>query len=202
MQLNLIHIIMEGYLGEIIMVAFDRLPSNEWMFCEGQLLNVSDSPALFALLGNQYGGEPGRTFALPDLRGRVVMHSGQGAGLTNRVQGQTGGERQYLLTPDEMPQHNHLATPKIKASSLSAATGQIENGVPALTGAYDEESGENFVAQVFTTADAQPSNTLVSNTARVTVGIAGGNGPHENMQPYLAVKFAICVRGIFPLREA
>ena len=166
----------EPFIGELSLVAFNFAPRG-YAMCNGQLLSIAQNTALFALLGTMYGGNGQTTFGLPDLRGRVPLHMGQGPGLPSYTQGEMAGEPSHTLIITEMPQHNHLL-----GSTNSAATTSRPNGaVPAAGGTYS------------TTVDGQ----MAANA----VGLAGGSQPHNNMQPYLALNWVIALEGIFPSRN-
>ena len=98
----------EPFIGEIMLFAGNFAPRN-WALCNGQILSIAQNTALFSILGTTYGGNGQTTFALPDLRGRVPIHAGQGPGLTNRTLGENGGEEAHVLTSAEMPMHTHGA---------------------------------------------------------------------------------------------
>lgn len=165
------------YVGEIRMFAGNFAPDG-WLFCSGQLLPISGFEPLFNLIGTIYGGDGQTTFALPDLRGRIPVHIGQGPGLSNYVIGQAGGTESVTLTPQQMPSHTHghfasasLATPAGDPTGLTADAGA--------TAIYGPDT---------------PSVPL--NPAAVAA--AGGNQPHDNMAPFLALNFIISAFGIFP----
>lgn len=170
---------MDPFIGQIILFAGNFAPSG-WALCNGQLLPIAQNTALFSILGTTYGGDGRTTFALPDLRGRVPVHPGQGAGLSNYTIGQAAGTEMVTLTQNQMPIHGHTFVPGCTTDPPS--TNSPENAVPAVQD-----------AQVFggeANAGMRPAN---SNTA-------GGSQPHENLQPYLCVNFIIALQGIFPSR--
>ncbi|WP_207429022.1 phage tail protein [Pedobacter sp. SYSU D00535] len=175
---------MEPYIGEIKMFGGNFAPRG-WALCNGQLLSIAQNTALFSILGVTYGGNGQTTFALPNLMGRVPMHWGQGAGLTNRLLGETAGTETVTLLNSQMPAHNHL----ISASSVEGAS-------PSPEGNYIASSidpGGNPINAFATT----PNTTM--NVA--TVSASGGSQPHANMQPYQCVTFIIALEGIFPPRD-
>ena len=165
----------EAFLGEIRMFSFD-FPPKGWASCNGQLLAINNNQALFALLGTNYGGNGQTTFALPDLRGRVPMHT-----LTGNP-GQRGGAVSHTLTSAEMPAHSHvlLAEAPGNPAYTPAPGGAVLSSVPA--GAIN----------MFSPADG---SAAMSAAALAPVG---GGQPHNNMQPYATSMFAICLAGIFP----
>lgn len=148
-----------------------------WMFCDGSLLAISQNDVLFALIGTTYGGDGQSTFALPDLRGRVPLHMGQGAGLSANVLGQNGGVETVTLNTSQMPAHNHLAIASSAAGVSTSPTGNVWAAA----------------------ADFSPYNSS-SNTAMNAgaLGQAGGSQPHDNMLPFVGINFIISLFGIFP----
>lgn len=173
----------EPYIGEIRMFAFGtRGAPNGWQACDGSLLPISEYDTLFALIGTTYGGDGQTTFAVPDLRGRVPIHQGQGPGLSNYVIGQRAGTETVTVLPTQMPAHTHVAV----ATSSAATT--LTPGNDLLPGTV---SGESFyVSDVSGT-------TAVAMSAQST-SLAGGSQPHENCMPTLTVQFCIAWSGIFP----
>ena len=159
------------YIGEIRMFGGNFAPQG-WAFCQGQLLAIADNDALFALLGTTYGGDGQTTFALPDLRGRIPIHQGNGYLLAEQ-----GGTETETLTAQQIPFHNHSAV----ALSDHANTKSPKNALPARA---DEPTY------------AQPGDLVAMNPQAVSA--VGGNQPHENLQPYLCVNFIISLFGIFP----
>jgi microcystin-dependent protein len=161
----------QPYVGEIRMFAGNFAPAG-WMFCEGQLLPISENETLFQLIGTTYGGDGQSTFALPDLRGRVPLHFGSGVSLA-----ETGGAEQVTLTVSQIPSHAHamLASTDIPTNSSPA------NTVPGQAAAKIYRAG---------------SPTGVLNPA--SMGTTGGSQPHVNFQPYLCISFIISLFGIFP----
>ena len=160
----------QPYVGEIRMFAGNFAPAG-WMFCEGQLLPISENETLFQLIGTTYGGDGESTFALPDLRGRTPIHVGSGHTL-----GERGGEQAHTLSIAELPTHTHVAS----ATTTNA-------GTPLPTG--------NVLGQALN-AYRSPDNLITINSATVTN--AGGSQAHLNMQPFLTLNFCIALQGIFP----
>jgi microcystin-dependent protein len=144
-----------------------------WMFCEGQLLPISENETLFQLIGTTYGGDGESTFALPDLRGRLPMHQGNGF-----ILAETGGAEEITLTVNQIPAHSH----PILCSSGAASDQVPTNAIPALS-----------TAQAYFNTFANPTNMSPNAVAPV-----GGSQPHTNFQPYLCVDFIISLFGIFP----
>lgn len=194
---------METYMGTVMGWAPNFAPRG-WAFCQGQILSIAQNSALFSLLGTTYGGNGQTTFALPDLRSRVPLGTGQGPGLSSYVLGQVSGTENVTLTIPEMPAHNHPAqtgNAPVHVSAANADTSTPANGSSiAIPGTLD---GRNFTATLgFNSAAPDVTlNPATSGPASVTVGIAGGNLPHNNIQPYLALNFIICIEGIFPPRN-
>ena len=170
----------EPFIGQIAYVAFTFDPVG-WAECNGQSLPINQNTALFSLLGTTYGGDGITTFKLPDMRGRVVLHSGQGAGLSDYFQGEMSGVEAVTLTTSEMPQHSHTLSAVAEDGNESSPTGNL----PANTKTLDKEYSSS-----------------AANTTMRTNGVttAGGSQPHENRPPYLAVKCIIALQGIFPSR--
>ena len=163
----------QPYVGEIRMFAGNFAPAG-WMFCEGQLLPISENETLFQLIGTTYGGDGENSFALPDLRGRIPIHQGNGFTLA-----QTGGAEEVTLTVDQIPAHSHawlVSTTSRSARALQAAV-CLRNSTSV--DLYREDSA-----------------AVSMNAAAITS--TGGSQPHTNFQPYLCVDFIISLFGIFP----
>jgi microcystin-dependent protein len=178
----------EPFIAEIIMFGGNFAPRG-WAFCNGQLLQIAQFQALFALLGTTYGGDGRTTFGLPDLRGRVPVHPGTAPGLSTYRLGQKGGLEQVTLTSNQMPSHTHTA---------SAVVNATDNRGDA------ETPGGNVWAQKARDDDystAAPDVTMKADAVTVAAGNTGGGQAHENRQPYLAVNFIIALQGIFPPRN-
>ncbi len=164
----------QPYVGEIRMFAGNFAPAG-WMFCEGQLLPISENETLFQLIGTTYGGDGQSTFALPDLRGRIPIHQGSGF-----ILAETGGAEEITLTTQQIPAHSH---PLLGTGNL-ATTNAPTNNVPA----------KSTGATVFPYGSDQPQTTLSPQT----LSPVGGSQPHTNFQPYLCIDFIISLFGIFP----
>ena len=162
----------QPYVGEIRMFAGNFAPAG-WQFCEGQLLPISENETLFNLIGTTYGGDGQSTFALPDLRGRVPLHFGNGFTLS-----ETGGVETITLTVPQIPSHTH-------ALLASGATG-------------DEVSPAGHVLASSFNVTPYINDVTNGNMAASAVSSTGGNQPHSNFQPYLCVDFIISLFGIFP----
>lgn len=173
---------MDFYIGQILMFAGSYAPQN-WAFCQGQLYPIASYNALFAILGTQYGGDGRTTFALPDLRGRVPVGTGNGPGLTPRMNGQKFGAESVTLTVGEMPAHGH--TPQ----------GFEGRGGDADTNPGDNTWGPSPNEPVYNRA--APNTAMDSNSISQT----GGNQGHMNVQPGLGMNYIICINGLFPPRN-
>ena len=171
--------IMEPMIGEIKMFAGNFAPRG-WLLCDGQLLSIQAYSALFSLLGTTYGGDGRNTFGLPDLRGRVPIHAGQGGGLSDYHQGHSGGTETVTLTESHMPAHNH---------SVSNAQGPVDSSDPESNMLTAGES------QIYSSQPAQ------SNMNPSMINNAGGGQAHNNIQPYLAINFIIAIEGVYPARS-
>lgn len=176
----------EPFLGQIQAVGFGFAPKG-WALCQGQLLPIAQNPALFSLLGTTFGGDGRTTFALPDLRGRIPIGSGQGPGLSNYYQGLADGTEQVAVRETQMPAHNHQlqATMKVNPTPGDAAT--------PVQGYLSAGSQKQY--------GPGPVNDLMqADSVSGTLTPSGGSQPHENRQPYLAMNYAIALIGIFPSR--
>lgn len=172
---------MDPFVGEIRLFAGNFAPQN-WAFCNGQLLPISQNTALYSLLGTQYGGDGKVNFALPNLQGRVPLHHGQGPGLTNRSIGQEAGSAAVTLLESELPSHSHVP-----------GSQSVTNGVTDPTGAVWTNSAGLSGQRIYGTAPDTP----MSPTA---LQPSGGSFPHNNMQPYLGLNFIIALQGVYPPR--
>jgi microcystin-dependent protein len=174
------------YLSELRLMAFNFAPRT-WAQCNGQLLPINQNQALFSLLGTTYGGNGQTTFALPDLRGRSVIHFGNGF-----TQGQVGGEAAHTLIVSEMPTHNHVAQASSAIALPNAAgitptnTKAVAQGLVALPG--------NQTTPALLYGTGTPTGTMSADT----ISTAGGSQPHENRQPYTVLNWCIALQGIFP----
>jgi len=172
----------EPFIGQIIMAGFNFAPRG-YATCDGQIQSISQNTALFSLLGTTFGGNGQTTFALPDLRGRVPIHMGQGPGLSSYVLGEVAGEENHTLINSEMPSHNHLFSTSNVAGALGTPNGN-----------FLAASSSNQTALYRPTADG-------SALSPQSIGLAGGSQPHNNLQPFLTINFCIALEGIFPSRN-
>ncbi|TGD78049.1 phage tail protein [Hymenobacter wooponensis] len=173
---------MEPFVGEIMLFAGNFAPKG-YLLCQGQLLNISQNTALFSILGTTYGGNGQTNFALPDLRGRFPMQQGQGPGLSYHSQGEMAGTETVTLLNSQMPAHNHQLNASTAAGNSDSPSGNVL--------ANNGRGGPQFTSAGTTNTPMNPQS----------VGVAGGNQPHENMPPYLALNFCIAVDGIYPSRD-
>jgi microcystin-dependent protein len=170
----------QPYVGEIRMFGGNFAPAG-WMFCQGQLLPISEYETLFNLIGTTYGGDGQSTFALPNLQSRVPMHMGTLAGTTVTL-AQTGGTETVTLTTQQIPQHIH--------AMLASGTGSLQpptNALPA--------PGAGSVAGLLPYQGTGGATTALSGNM---LQMSGTNQPHQNIQPYLCISFIISLFGIFP----
>jgi microcystin-dependent protein len=179
------------YLGQIESFPYNFAPKG-WAFCAGQLMSIQQNTALFSLLGTTYGGNGIQTFALPDLRGRVAMGQGSGAGLTQRVLGESFGEVNHTLLSTEMPNHTHA----LNTAANSDTTNNTDT--PSSTVVLGNATGKGQNPFQVTPYAATTPNVTMAPTA---IGIGGGSQPHNNMMPYLGMQFCIALVGIFPSRN-
>jgi microcystin-dependent protein len=177
----------ECFIGEVRMFAGNFAPRG-WGLAQGQLLSIAQNTALFSILGTTYGGDGQTTFGLPDLRGRVPLGWGQGPGLSPRALGELAGTETVTQTAAQMPAHTHTAV--VNASS-GAATHIRPQG--RLLAKVDPPTAANVYAP------GPPDVSLAPEA--VSIGISGGSQPQENMPPFLALNFIVCMEGIYPSRN-
>jgi microcystin-dependent protein len=169
----------QPYIGEIRMFGGNFAPAG-WMFCEGQLLPISGNETLFNLIRTTYGGDGQNTFGLPDLKGRIPIHQGQGSGLSNRSLAEQGGHEKEALTINQLPTHTH----SVRAQSKRGNTNNPANAV------WASSTLNQYAADVSTTKMQAGS-----------ISTTGLGQPHNNMMPFLAVNFIISLYGIYPLQS-
>ena len=170
---------MDPFVAEIRIFPFNFAPKG-WAFCDGQLLPLSQNTALFSLLGTTYGGNGKSNFALPDMQRNAPMHPGQGPGLSLHDLGETGGSETVTLLESEIPAHSH----GMMASKSDAIDTNVNNET------FAKGIGIGYYA---------PATSLVT-LADTALTPAGGDQPHNNMQPYLTLNFCIALQGVFPPR--
>lgn len=165
---------IQPFLSEVRLTSFNFAPRG-WAFCNGQLLPINQNQALFSLLGTTYGGNGQTNFALPNLRGRVVVHAGNG-----HTMGEVGGASSVTLTAQHLPQHSHGVT--AHADAAHAGPGPTTK-LAAVPDAY-----------------ARPAQSAGTPTAlhAASVTAVGGSQPHTNMQPYTVLNYVIALQGVFP----
>ncbi|MCA0026975.1 MULTISPECIES: tail fiber protein [unclassified Mesorhizobium] len=162
----------QPYVGEVRMFAGNFQPAG-WMFCQGQLLPISENETLFQLIGTTYGGDGQSTFALPDLRGRLPLNQGNGFFLAGN-----GGIEEVALSIQQIPAHSH---PMLASNTLG----------------NDPNPGGHLAAEssaISLYSNAAPSVAMGASSTSL-IGLAQ---PHSNYQPYLCVNFIISLFGIFP----
>ncbi len=162
----------QPYVGEIRMFAGNFAPAG-WMFCEGQLLPISENETLFQLLGTTYGGDGQSTFALPDLRGRIPLHQGNGF-----ILAETGGAEEITLTVNQIGAHSHPFLVSLATAGQAAPL----NALPGNS----------------TSVDLYREDATAVNCSPQAINATGGSQPHTNFEPYLCVDFIISLFGIFP----
>jgi microcystin-dependent protein len=162
----------QPYVGEVRMFAGNFAPAG-WMFCEGQLLPISENETLFQLIGTTYGGDGQSTFGLPDLRGRIPIHQGGGF-----ILAETGGVEEVTLTQQQLAVHNHAFLGAATAANQTSAQGALPANTVTITPYLNN-----------------PPDTPMNSGSVLPVG---GSQPHTNFQPYLCIDFIISLFGIFP----
>jgi microcystin-dependent protein len=169
----------DPFVAEIRIFPFNFAPRG-WAWCDGQLMPLSQNTALFSLLGTTYGGNGKSNFALPDIQGRTVMHPGQGPGLSLHDLGETGGSETVSLLESEIPSHSH---------TMNASQADGLERTPA---------GQLLSTGVGISQYQTPQS--MTNLSPNAVAPAGGDQPHNNLQPYLTFYFNIALQGVFPPR--
>jgi microcystin-dependent protein len=172
---------MDPFVAEIRIFPFNFAPKG-WAFCDGQILPLSQNTALFSLLGTTYGGNGQSNFALPNMQGNAPMHPGQGPGLSLHDLGETGGSETVSLLESEIPGHNHsIGAQSVALGGTASPAGNTFNR-PASGNLYDN------------------ANAQLAPLADQALAPAGGDQPHNNMQPYLTLNFCIALQGVYPPR--
>jgi microcystin-dependent protein len=172
---------MDPFVAEIRIFPFNFAPTG-WAFCDGQILPLSQNTALFSLLGTTYGGDGKSNFALPDMQGNAPMHPGQGPGLSLHDLGETGGSETVSLLESEIPAHSH----SMGAQNVPLGTVQTPAG-----NTFSHPASGNLFNK------ANPAVVAMNDS---TLAPAGGDQPHNNMQPYLTLNFCIALQGVYPPR--
>ena len=171
----------ENYLGEITPFG-GNFAIRGWALCDGQLLPISSYSALYSILGTTYGGDGRSTFGLPDLRGRVAIHQGQGSSLSDYRLGAKGGTETVTLTTNQMPAHSHAY---FAANATPSSGNPEDNSLPLAS------TASPFYA--IGTPNHEMNSGVLSNT--------GGGQSHNNMQPFLVINYQIAIEGIYPSRS-
>lgn len=171
----------DPFVAEIRIFPFNFAPKG-WAWCDGQLMPLSQNTALFSLLGTTYGGNGKSNFALPDLQGRAPMHPGQGPGLSLHDLGETGGSETVTLLESEIPSHSHTPRASSDDGDLKAPT------------------NTRVLARSTNGSLYQNSDAGIQPMSAQALTSAGGDQPHNNMQPYLTFYFCIALQGVFPPR--
>lgn len=169
----------DPFVGQVIAVGFNFAPVG-WALCDGSLLSISQNPALFSLLGTTFGGDGQNTFALPDLRGRVVLGAGQGPGLQSYVLGQQGGLELVAVTGGQIGSHTHALSAAATATTPTPGTGVVLGTPDAATPMY------------------AATGTSVSLASGTVAASPGGGGAHENRPPTTTVSYIISLTGVYP----
>lgn len=165
----------EPFIGQVIIFAGNFAPRG-WAFCDGQLLPIAPNTALFSILGTTYGGDGETTFALPNLKGRAVMHPGRGPGLTERRLGQRGGAEAVSLTAAQMPFHTHGVDPDLQAGPAP----------------------EDRVPRDGSLVTPAPGVLVDAAAGALATGPAGAGQAHNNMQPFIVLNYIIALQGLYP----
>lgn len=170
---------MTPYIGQVICAGFNFAPAG-WAFCDGSLISIAENPTLFNLIGTTYGGDGVNTFALPDLRGRTPVGTGQlNGGTSNYIIGQNGGAETVTISANQYPHHTH----PLQATTATGNANAVAGAFPA--------AGQ----QVYTSNAPLAGDALNS----AAVGMApGGGGSHSNLQPFLTCNWIIALYGVYP----
>ena len=173
---------MDGFIGEVKYFAGPYPPEN-WAFCEGQSLPITENPALYSIIGIQFGGDGKNTFNLPDLRGRIALGTGQSPGTSYRHQGETGGYEQVQLNPLTVPAHSHTVKCDTASSTRKLKSSPRDN---------------LFATKTNTGYGSNPTGNPAMKADMVND--EGQSHPHENMPPWTCLHYIICLYGEYPIR--
>lgn len=182
-------------LGDIKIYAGFYAPAG-WAFCQGQIMAIAGNEALFDIIGSTYGGNGRTSFALPDLRGRIIVGSGEGTGLTPRRLGDKGGVTEVTLTTEQLPSHNH----RFVVSTQQATQPNVQGNLlaspqdiypPGYSGDKDEDTGAIYLPD-------DVANTMMVPLIDDTIDNGGHGGAHYNLQPFTVVNYIICTSGDYP----
>ncbi|MEN2401099.1 tail fiber protein [Flavobacterium sp. MC2016-06] len=196
---------MDEFIGTVKAFAFNFSPRG-WQFCNGQLLSISQYSTLFALIGTTFGGNGQTTFGLPDLRGRSVVHPGQGPGLSNIAYGQIAGTENVTLTQGNLPLHAHALVPGTGAGQVNFST--VINALSGGTVTNITDNGSNSFSSGGSTANmySEPGGTAtpiggITTTLSGTTAPAGASQAFSIRNPYVGIYMSICMEGVFPSRN-
>ena len=170
------------YVGQLSLVSFNFAPTN-WALAAGQLMTITSNTALFSLFGTMYGGDGKSTFGLPNLQAAVPIGVGQGSGLSNYTQGETGGQGSVTLTANQTPNHTHAPMGEAVARPLV--------NTPVANSFADSDAGNLYSGYVTPPVTMSPA----------TIPLVGGNQPHNNMMSFLGLYWIVSLRGVFPPRN-
>jgi len=192
---------MEPFIGQIQTFGFS-FPPRGWAFCDGQIMSIAQNTALFSLLGTTYGGNGQTTFALPDLRGRSIVHPGSGPGLTPIIWGERAGVENVTLTIVNMPMHTHpLIEGQAHVATTILATNN-NNGSNTTDGGSNGFGDSGNMPEIY--RESPTGTNVVGGVKSVisgTTGVSGGNIPFAIRNPYLGIYTSIALEGIFPSRN-
>ena len=180
------------YVGQLQLFGFNFAPVG-WALCQGQILSISQNPALFSILGTNFGGNGQTTFGLPNLQGTAAVGAGQGTGLSQYAVGQIEGATSVTVTTSTTPMHNH----NLMASSATGTTVNVAGNQLGVCQVGGGKQGPSYVAQIYSPNPRSATTGLAAKALAVT----GGSLPHNNMQPYLTLNYCIALTGIFPSRN-
>lgn len=188
---------MEPFIGQIQAFGFNFAP-RAWAKCDGQLLAISSNTALFSLLGTAFGGDGRTTFGLPDLRGRSIVHTGHGPGLSTIVWGEKGGVEQLYVTQANMPAHAHSLTNGVANVTVYTTDNQSPTS--------ETDGGENTLGTSGQMPQIYRENPIISDKLggvqiSGTTNIVGANMPLQSRNPFLGINVCIALYGIFPSRS-
>jgi microcystin-dependent protein len=175
---------MDEYIGIIKPFAGVTFVPRGWLLCDGRLLPISGNEALYSIIGNRYGGDNRTNFALPNLQCRAVIGAGPGVGLTYRTIGQIGGVEEVTITQNTFPQHTHASY---------ALTVDAESNDPSMR-FLTKTLNDRYCIKQGSDTEVRMGSDVISNAP-------GGNLPHDNMPPYMAINYIICVQGLYPERS-
>lgn len=176
----------DAFIGEIKLFSGSYAPQG-WHLCDGTLLAINNNQVLYSLIGTQYGGDGVATFGLPDLRGRVPVGQGQGTNLSPRALANKGGSETVTLTPAQLPAHTH---------AWQVSTGNGTTNVPGSAVMLAKPTGTTNSYTLY----RAPNESGLTTTAGPSdmIGVAGGNAPHSNIMPSMALFYIICTDGLYP----